>query len=69
MLTVVNRYKDVRGYATLNESSCAKTSKEVLVRPTITNTIASSVQAKASGTVLPDKCGGLVCLTKASCLD
>ena len=45
----------MRGYATLNESSCARTSKEVLVRLTITNTIASSVQAKASGTVLPDK--------------
>ena len=55
MLTVANRYKDVRGYATLNESSCAKISKEVLVRPTITNTIVSSVQAKALGTVFPDK--------------
>lgn len=45
----------MRGYATLNESSCAKTSKEVLVRHIIINIIASSVQAKAPGTVLPDK--------------
>ena len=29
--------------------------KKVLVRHTIINTIASSVQAKAPGTVLPDK--------------